>query len=111
RHRFTAAGPQEHGLVYRGVGARRHRGHRPTQPLLWRSGGRDAPPARRCRFSGPGRPTLAAMTSSTVLPETFTRAVADLRAVRPRDEITVEDLPPPRRLAPFAYAMGATVLR
>jgi len=51
------------------------------------------------------------MTSSTVLPETFTRAVADLRAVRPRDEITVEDLPPPRRLAPFAYAMGATVLR
>lgn len=51
------------------------------------------------------------MTSSTVLPETFTRAVADLRAVRPRAEITVEELPPPRRLAPFAYAVSATVLR
>jgi Protein of unknown function (DUF3000) len=51
------------------------------------------------------------MTSSTVLPETFTRAVADLRAVRPRAEITVEEVPPPRRLAPFAYAVSATVLR
>jgi hypothetical protein len=51
------------------------------------------------------------MTSSTVLPETFTRAVADLRAVRPRAEIAVEEVPPPRRLAPFAYAVSATVLR
>jgi hypothetical protein len=51
------------------------------------------------------------MTSSTVLPETFTRAVADLRAVRPRAEIVVEEMPPPRRLAPFAYAVSATVLR
>jgi Protein of unknown function (DUF3000) len=51
------------------------------------------------------------MTSSTVLPETFTRAVADLRAVRPRAEIAVEEVPPPRRLAPFVYAVSATVLR
>lgn len=51
------------------------------------------------------------MTSSTVLPETFTRAVADLRAVRPRAEIAVEEVPPPRRLAPFAYAVSAAVLR
>lgn len=51
------------------------------------------------------------MTSSTVLPETFTRAVADLRAVRPRAEIAVEEIPPPRRLSPFAYAMSAAVLR
>jgi hypothetical protein len=51
------------------------------------------------------------MTSSTVLPETFTRAVGDLRAVRPRPEIAVEEVPPPKRLAPFAYAIGAGVLR
>jgi hypothetical protein len=51
------------------------------------------------------------MTSSTVLPETFTRAVADLRAVRPRAEIAVEEVPPPRRLAPFSYAVSAAVLR
>lgn len=51
------------------------------------------------------------MTSSTVLPETFTRAVSDLRAVRPRAEIAIEEVPAPRRLAPFAYAIGASVLR
>jgi Protein of unknown function (DUF3000) len=51
------------------------------------------------------------MTSSTVLPETFTRAVQDLRAVRPRAEIAVEEMPPPKRLAPFAYAVSASVLR
>jgi hypothetical protein len=51
------------------------------------------------------------MTSSTVLPETFSRAVEDLRAVRPRAEIAVEEVPPPRRLAPFAYAVSAAVLR
>jgi hypothetical protein len=51
------------------------------------------------------------MTSSTVLPETFTRAVGHLRAVRPRPEIAVEEVPAPKRLAPFAYALSATVLR
>jgi hypothetical protein len=51
------------------------------------------------------------MTSSTVLPETFTRAVEELRAVRPRAEIAVEEVPPPKRLAPFSYALSASVLR
>jgi hypothetical protein len=51
------------------------------------------------------------MTSSTVLPETFTRAVGHLRAARPRPEIAVEEVPAPKRLAPFAYAVSAAVLR
>ncbi|WP_213450903.1 DUF3000 domain-containing protein [Rhizomonospora bruguierae] len=51
------------------------------------------------------------MASSTVLPETFTRAVAGLRAVRPRAEIMLEEIPAPQRLAPYAHALSATVLR
>jgi hypothetical protein len=51
------------------------------------------------------------MASSTVAPETFTRAVGELRAVRPREEIALEEVPAPKRLAPYAYALGATVLR
>ncbi len=51
------------------------------------------------------------MTSSTVLPETFTRAVEELRAVRPRAEIAVEELPAPKRLAPFTHAVSASVRR
>src|SRR5262249_56498465 len=44
-------------------------------------------------------------------PATFPRAVEDLRAVRVRPEITLEEVPPPQRLAPFSYAMSGTVLR
>lgn len=51
------------------------------------------------------------MAPSTVLPETFARAVDRLQAVRPRAEILLEDVPAPQRLAPFAYAVGAAVLR
>ena len=52
------------------------------------------------------------MAPSTVLPpETFTRAVQGLASFRPRAEIALEELPAPKRLAPFAYALGATVLR
>lgn len=51
------------------------------------------------------------MASSTVLPEIFARAVAGLRAVQPREEIALEEVPPPQRLAPFAFAMSATVLK
>jgi hypothetical protein len=51
------------------------------------------------------------MAPSTVTPATFTRAVDELRTVRPRPEITLEEVPAPQRLAPFAYAMGGTVLR
>lgn len=51
------------------------------------------------------------MAPSTVLPETFARAVEGLRAVRVRPEIVLEEMPAPQRLAPYAYAMGAAVLR
>ena len=51
------------------------------------------------------------MAPSTATPATFTRAVDELRAVRPRAEITLEEMPAPQRLAPFAYAMSGTVLR
>ncbi|WP_439333186.1 DUF3000 domain-containing protein [Streptomyces zhaozhouensis] len=42
-------------------------------------------------------------------PSTFRQAVAALDAVRPRPEVTLSPLPPPRRLAPYAHAMGASV--
>ena len=51
------------------------------------------------------------MALTTALPETFTRAVAALRAAQARDEIALEEVPAPSRLAPYAFALGATVLR
>ena len=51
------------------------------------------------------------MAPSTTTPPSFARAVDELRAVRSRPEITLEEVPAPQRLAPFAYAMGGTVLR
>ena len=55
------------------------------------------------------------MPSATVPPEsppeTFTRAVNSLRAEQPRPEITLEEVPAPQRLAPYAYALSGTVLR
>lgn len=51
------------------------------------------------------------MAPSTVVPETFTRAVDELRAVTPRPEIELEEMPAPQRLAPYAYAISGTVLR
>ena len=52
------------------------------------------------------------MAASTVLPpETFTRAVRELTSVAPRSEIELEEVPAPRKLAPYAFALGATVLR
>jgi len=49
------------------------------------------------------------MPPSTATRDAFARAVAVLRAARPRREIAVSELSPPRRLAPYAYALGATV--
>jgi len=51
------------------------------------------------------------MASETVLPETFARAVDGLRAARPRDEIALEEVPAPQRLAPYAFALSAVVRR
>jgi hypothetical protein len=45
------------------------------------------------------------------LPDTFARAVTGLRAVAPRAEILLEEHPAPRKLAPYAFALAATVLR
>lgn len=49
------------------------------------------------------------MPPSTVTRDAFARAVAVLRSARPRREIAVSELSPPRRLAPYAYALGAAV--
>lgn len=52
------------------------------------------------------------MAPSTVLPpETFTRAVRELTSVRPRAEIELAEIPAPRKLASYAFALGATVVR
>jgi len=50
------------------------------------------------------------MAHSTVVPETFARAVISLQAVRVRPEILLEEVPAPQRLAPYAHAMGAVVV-
>ncbi|MFF8811045.1 DUF3000 domain-containing protein [Streptomyces pactum] len=42
-------------------------------------------------------------------PLAFRHAVAGLRGVRPRAEVELDPTPPPRRLAPFAYALEAVV--
>jgi hypothetical protein len=51
------------------------------------------------------------MASPSAPPEAFTRAVAGLRAPAPRAEILLEEVPPPQRLAPYGFALSATVLR
>ncbi|MER6917382.1 DUF3000 domain-containing protein [Streptomyces sp. NPDC000594] len=43
------------------------------------------------------------------VPHAFRRAVEALRAAAPRPEITLEPARPPQRLAPYAYALEATV--
>jgi len=51
------------------------------------------------------------MASPSAVPEAFTRAVAGLRVAAPRPEILLEEIAPPQRLAPFSFALSATVLR
>jgi hypothetical protein len=51
------------------------------------------------------------MAEPTGVPETFARAVAALRSVRVRSEIQLEEIPPPQRLAPYSFALGADVHR
>ncbi|MGY1814876.1 DUF3000 domain-containing protein [Blastococcus sp. SYSU D00820] len=43
-------------------------------------------------------------------PEAFRAALAALAGLRVRPEIVVEPIPPPQRLAPWAYAVGARVV-
>ena len=51
------------------------------------------------------------MGPTSAAPEAFTRAVAGLRAAAPREEILLEEIAAPQRLAPFGFALSATVLR
>jgi hypothetical protein len=51
------------------------------------------------------------MAPPTVLPEIFARAVAGLRSAAPREEILLEEVGSPQRLAPYAFALSGTVLR
>ncbi|MBK1788766.1 DUF3000 domain-containing protein [Prauserella cavernicola] len=46
------------------------------------------------------------MTAMTQAPEEFRDAVAALRSVRPRPEVTLEPIRAPQRLAPWSYALG-----
>ncbi|MEV7084598.1 DUF3000 domain-containing protein [Streptomyces sp. NPDC093085] len=43
------------------------------------------------------------------VPPAFRTAVDALRAARPRPGVEIEPTPPPKRLAPYAYALEATV--
>jgi hypothetical protein len=43
-------------------------------------------------------------------PEAFARAVADVRAARTRPEVVLEEVPGPRKLAPWSLAVTAEVL-
>ncbi|TDB71119.1 MULTISPECIES: DUF3000 domain-containing protein [unclassified Micromonospora] len=51
------------------------------------------------------------MAPPIALPEIFARAVAGLRSVTPRAEIELEEVGAPQRLAPYAFALSAAVLR
>jgi hypothetical protein len=51
------------------------------------------------------------MAHPTAAPEAFTNAVAGLRAAAPREEILLEEIAAPQRLAPYGFALAATVLR
>jgi hypothetical protein len=51
------------------------------------------------------------MASPSAVPPAFARAVDALRAPAPRPEILLEEIAAPQRLAPYAFAISATVLR
>jgi hypothetical protein len=48
---------------------------------------------------------------STAVPAIFAHAVRGLRAAQPREEILLEEMSPPKRLAPYAYAVSASIPR
>ena len=51
------------------------------------------------------------MATPSAVPEVFARAVAGLRVAAPRPEILLEEISAPQRLAPYSFALSATVLR
>ena len=67
---------------------------------------------RRGEPPGPLPPPYAqAVSPSTAVPAIFARAVRDLRSAHPRPEIEIEEVSPPARLAPYAFAISAAVVR
>ena len=53
---------------------------------------------------------MVATTDPTPAPSAFRRAVADLNAATWRPELSVEPIPAPQRIAPFAAAITADVM-
>jgi hypothetical protein len=51
------------------------------------------------------------VSPSTAVPAIFAHAVRALRSARPRPEIELEEINPPARLAPYAFALSAVVTR
>ena len=51
------------------------------------------------------------MGPTSAAPEAFLHAVSGLRAAAPREEILLEEIVAPQRLAPYGFALSATVLR
>ncbi|GIJ80834.1 Protein of unknown function [Micromonospora phaseoli] len=51
------------------------------------------------------------MAPPIALPDTFARAVVGLRSAAPRPEILLEEVGAPQRLAPYSFALSASVLR
>jgi len=58
-----------------------------------------------------GPPRRPEDQASVAGPAAFTRAVAGMRAATPREEILLEEIAAPQRLAAYAFALSATVLR
>ena len=56
-------------------------------------------------------PYAQAVAPSTAVPAIFAHAVRGLRATTPRPEIEIEEINPPARLAPYAFAVSASVER
>ncbi len=53
---------------------------------------------------------MNSLDDATRVPDAFRSALAGMRAVRPRPEISLEETSPPRRIAPYAAAFTAGVL-
>ncbi len=59
----------------------------------------------------PAAPYAQAVATPTAVPAIFAEAVRGLRSAHPRPEIALTEVAAPRRLAPYSFALTATVLR
>lgn len=53
---------------------------------------------------------MAARDEDSALPAAFIQAVEQIKSARPRPEIELDEMPPPQRIAPYAYAVSGDVL-